>query len=134
MSDTFDLKSPDLVNKNFEKLAAYFLKCVTEGANIDNDSRVFRLDESHIQDVFYKQQVYNQINLDSFADIVKSDLRSSADDLLVQVMLNWGLPLSLIIEQEDISGKKVIVDGSFKNDRAKTKVKQWSLETKMKAI
>ena len=108
-------------------------------------------------------------NLDLFADHVKPD--RTADDLLAQVMLDWGLPLSLKIEQPEVSGKKVFKiadnslyacfdsdidedfakaiakdeplrivfkDSSFKNDTAKTNVKQLlrqlSPETEMKVI
>ena len=58
-----------------------------------------------MQDVYYKPQDYQQGQLDLLADNVKSD--RTADDLLAQVMLDWGLPLSLKIEQETISNKKV---------------------------
>ena len=58
-----------------------------------------------MQDVYYKPQDYNQSNLDLFADNVKPD--RTADDLLAQVMLDWGLPLSLKIEQVNMRGKKV---------------------------
>jgi adenine-specific DNA-methyltransferase len=75
------------------------------GADIDYGFRVYRLDESNMQDVYYKPQDYKQDQLDAFADNVKSD--RTADDLLAQVMLDWGLPLSLKIEQATISGKKV---------------------------
>ena len=43
--------------------------------------------------------------MDLFADNVKSD--RTADDLLAQVMLDWGLPLSLKIERLEIAGKEV---------------------------
>ena len=93
------------------------------------------------------------------------------DDLLAQVMLDWGLPLSLKIDQVDVLGKKVFKvagnslyacfdsgidedfgksiakdeplrivfkDSGFKNDTAKTNVKQLlkqlSPETEMKVI
>ena len=75
------------------------------GADIDYGFRVYRLDESNMQEVYYKPQEYNQTQLDAFADNVKAD--RTADDLLAQVMLDWGLPLSLKIEQATISGKKV---------------------------
>lgn len=131
--------------------------------------RVYRLDSSNMQDVYYKPQVYDQNNLDLFGDNVKSD--RTADDLLAQVMLDWGLPLSLKIEQVEVSGKKVFKvaenslyacfdsgidedfakaiakdeplrivfkDSGFKNDTAKTNVKQLlkqlSPETEMKVI
>ncbi|WP_028296659.1 site-specific DNA-methyltransferase [Olivibacter sitiensis] len=75
------------------------------GADIDYGFRVYRLDESNMQDVYYKPQEYTQANLDLFADNVKSD--RTADDLLAQVMLDWGLPLSLNIERLEIVGKEV---------------------------
>ena len=49
-----------------------------------------------------------------FADNVKPD--RTPDDLLAQVMLDWGLPLSLKIEQATILGKhvfKVAVDSLY---------------------
>ncbi|MEZ5003929.1 MAG: site-specific DNA-methyltransferase [Chitinophagales bacterium] len=138
-------------------------------ADIDYGFRVYRLDNSNMQDVYYKPQDYDQGQLDAFADNVKSDRTS--DDLLAQVMLDWGLPLSLKIEQVDVSGKKVFKvaenslyacfdsgidedfakaiaqdeplrivfkDSGFKNDTAKTNVKQLlkqlSPETEMKVI
>jgi adenine-specific DNA-methyltransferase len=74
-------------------------------ADIDYGFRVYRLDESNMQDVYYKPQEYEQGHLDLVADNVKSD--RTADDLLAQVMLDWGLPLSLKIEQLDVLGKKL---------------------------
>ncbi len=138
-------------------------------ADIDYGFRVYRLDSSNMQDVYYKPQDYDQGQLDILADNVKSD--RTADDLLAQVMLDWGLPLSLKIEQVEVSGKKVFKvaenslyacfdsgidedfakaiakdeplrivfkDSSFKDDTAKTNVKQLlkqlSPETEMKVI
>ncbi len=74
-------------------------------ADIDYGFRVYRLDSSNMQDVYYKPQDYDQGNLELFADNVKPD--RTADDLLAQVMLDWGLPLSLKIEQVEVSGKQV---------------------------
>lgn len=74
-------------------------------ADIDYGFRVFRLDESNMQDVYYKPQEYDQGQLDAFADNVKPD--RTADDLLAQILLDWGLPLSLPIEQANVAGKKV---------------------------
>jgi adenine-specific DNA-methyltransferase len=74
-------------------------------AKIDYGFRVYRLDDSNMQDIYYKPQDYKQASLDLFADNVKAD--RTADDLLTQVMLDWGLALSLRIEQVEISGKQV---------------------------
>jgi adenine-specific DNA-methyltransferase len=66
---------------------------------------VYRLADSNMQEVYYKPKEYKQEILDLFADNVKPD--RTADDLLAQVMLDWGLPLSLKIEQAQIAGKQV---------------------------
>lgn len=83
------------------------------GANFDYGFRVYRLADSNMKDVYYRPQDYNQDNLDLFADSVKPD--RTADDLLAQVMLDWGLPLSLKIEQQKINGKLVfkVADNSL---------------------
>ncbi len=71
----------------------------------DYGFRVYRLDSSNMQDVYYKPQDYKQENLELFSDNVKPD--RTADDLLAQVMLDWGLPLSLKIAQATVNGKQV---------------------------
>lgn len=77
----------------------------SDNYNLDIGFRVFRLDTSNMQDVYYKPQDYTQENLELFADNVKSD--RTADDLLAQIMLDWGLSLSLKIVQITIAGKQV---------------------------
>lgn len=67
--------------------------------------RVYRLDSSNMQDVYYKPQDYKQENLDLFASNIKPD--RTAEDLLTQVMLSWGLPLHYKIETLTIQGKQV---------------------------
>jgi adenine-specific DNA-methyltransferase len=74
-------------------------------ADIDYGFRVFRQDSSNMQDVYYRPQDVQQGSLDLFADHIKPD--RTADDLLAQVILDWGLPLSLKIVQKTVSGKKV---------------------------
>ena len=71
----------------------------------DYGFRVYRLDSSNMQDVYYKPQDYKQEQLDIFADNVKED--RSAEDLVAQIMLDWGLELSLPIERKSIAGKEV---------------------------
>ena len=105
-SAAYKLGYKDLSQLGAERIrrAAKSIKVETS-ANIDYGFRFYRLDTSNMQDVYYKPQDYNQGNLDLFADNVKPD--RTADDLLAQVMLDWGLPLSLKIEKVDVSGKKV---------------------------
>ncbi len=72
---------------------------------LDIGFRVYRLDSSNMQDVYYRPQDYKQANLDLFADNIKPD--RTPRDLLTQVMLDWGLPLSYVIEEILIDGKQV---------------------------
>lgn len=74
-------------------------------ADLDYGFRVYKLDSSNMQDVYYKPQDYNQDQIDAFADNVKAD--RTPEDLLTQVLLDWGLPLSLKIETKVIDGKNV---------------------------
>jgi adenine-specific DNA-methyltransferase len=77
--------------------------------NLDVGFRVYSLDSSNMQDVYYAPQNYRQEALDLFADNVKPG--RTADDLVAQVMLDWGRPLSLKIEPVAIAGKQVFKVG-----------------------
>ncbi|MDR6193295.1 site-specific DNA-methyltransferase [Siphonobacter sp. SORGH_AS_0500] len=76
-----------------------------EPKQLDTGFRVYRLDSSNMQDVYYRPQDYQQDQLDIFADNIKPD--RTADDLLAQVMLDWGLPLFYKIEPLLVLDKKV---------------------------
>jgi adenine-specific DNA-methyltransferase len=92
------------IGKERIRLAAKKIKEETN-AEIDYGFRVYRLDESNMQNVFYSPQEYVQSNIDMFADNIKPDRNS--DDLLAQIMIDWGLELNLKIEQIDIAEKEV---------------------------
>ncbi len=77
----------------------------TRNTNLDIGFRVYRLDTSNMQDVYYRPQDYKQTTLDLFADNVKPG--RTAMDLVTQVMLDWGLPLSLKITETKVLGKQV---------------------------
>lgn len=79
--------------------------------NLDTGFRVLKLDSSNMKDVYYRPQDYNQSLLDMFEDNIKED--RTPLDLLFQVMLDLGKPLSAKIEEKVIAGKLVfIVDGN----------------------
>ena len=78
---------------------------IKDNYTLDTGFRVYRLDESNMREVYYRPQDFQQGQLDVFADNVKPD--RTADDLLAQVMLDWGLPLSLKIEQIEVDKKQV---------------------------
>lgn len=103
-SDETDYKNICEIGKERIRRASKKIKEETN-ADIDCGFRVYRLDSSNMQDVYYKPQDYNQATLDLFADNVKDD--RNAEDLVTQVMLDWGLPLSLKIENKIIANKEV---------------------------
>lgn len=76
-----------------------------DAQTIDTGFRVYKLDSSNMQDVYYKPQDYKQENLDLFASNIKPD--RTPEDLLAQIMLSWGLPLHYKIETLTIQGKQV---------------------------
>ena len=67
--------------------------------------RLLEIDSSNMQDVFYTpDQTYQKGLLDS-VDNIKPDRTS--EDLLFQVLVDWGVDLTLPISSETIQGKKV---------------------------
>ena len=75
------------------------------GADIDYGFKVYRVDESNMEDVYYQPQTLDQGGMDMFASNIKAGRTS--EDLLTQVLLNWGLSLTLKTEKESIVGKEV---------------------------
>lgn len=75
------------------------------GADIDYGFRVFRVDTTNMEDVYYRPADYNQGQMQLFADNIKAD--RTPEDLLFQVMLDLGIMLSSDIEETEIAGKKV---------------------------
>ena len=73
--------------------------------DLDIGFRVLKLDSSNMEDVYYTPKEYMDKAIDLFADNVKAD--RSAEDLLFQVMLDLGTPLSSKIEKRIISSKTV---------------------------
>lgn len=75
------------------------------GAEIDYGFRVFRVDSTNMEDVYYTPADYEQEQITMFADNIKPD--RTPEDLLFQVMLDLGILLSSSIEETVIAGKKV---------------------------
>lgn len=73
--------------------------------DLDIGFRVLKLDSSNMKDVYYKPEEYSQILLGDMQDNIKPD--RTALDLLFQVMLELGKPLSAKITQKVKAGKSV---------------------------
>jgi adenine-specific DNA-methyltransferase len=78
--------------------------------NVDVGFRVLEVDASNMENVYYSPDALKQADLLRYSNI-KPDRTS--EDLLFQVMLDWGVDLGLPISYELIAGKKVFfVDGN----------------------
>ncbi|MDY4919501.1 MAG: site-specific DNA-methyltransferase [Phascolarctobacterium sp.] len=79
--------------------------------DLDTGFRVLKLDTSNMEDVYYTPGELVNGQLDLFQDNVKAD--RTPEDLLFQVMLDLGTPLSSKIVEKEIAGKKVfdVADG-----------------------
>ncbi|QYZ65364.1 MAG: hypothetical protein OI74_11595 [Gammaproteobacteria bacterium (ex Lamellibrachia satsuma)] len=73
--------------------------------NIDTGFRVLKIDTSNMNDVYYTPDAINQDDLFQQADNIRQD--RTPEDLLFQVMLDWGVDLTLPITRESIAGKAV---------------------------
>lgn len=79
--------------------------------NRDVGFRVLKVDTSNMQDVYYRPDQIDQKDLLVAVDNIKPD--RSAEDLLFQVLVDWGVDLTLPIHRETIRGKTVFfVDGN----------------------
>ena len=74
--------------------------------NLDIGFRVLKVDSSNMKDVYYTPDKLMQDDLDQFTDNIRDD--STPEDLLFQVLLDWGVDLTLPITQETIAGFTVL--------------------------
>lgn len=73
--------------------------------NKDVGFRVLKVDSSNMADVYYSPDQVTQGSLDLLVDNIKAD--RTDEDLLFQVLLDWGVDLTLPIKKETIQGKSV---------------------------
>lgn len=80
-------------------------------ADLDIGFRVFKVDSTNMEDVYYRPADYNQGQMELFANNIKPD--RTPEDLLFQVMLDLGILLSSDIQETEIADKKVfsVADG-----------------------
>lgn len=78
---------------------------------MDVGFRVLKIDTSNMEDVYYTPDAVSQDLLSDQIDNIRGD--RTPEDLLFQVLLDWGVDLALPISQETIAGKQVFfVDGN----------------------
>ncbi|WP_257575122.1 site-specific DNA-methyltransferase [Shewanella algae] len=76
-----------------------------EDNSIDVGFRVLKVESSNMAEVYYNPDAISQADLFAQVDNVKED--RTEEDLLFQVMLDWGVDLTLPIRREAIDGKTV---------------------------
>lgn len=90
-----------------ERLRLAGAKVSEKAATLDVGFRSFRIDTSNLADVLRTPDETDQALLDGLEDSVKPD--RSGEDLLFQVLLDWGLELAMPIAVETIEGIEVCV-------------------------
>jgi adenine-specific DNA-methyltransferase len=75
------------------------------GQSFDVGFRVLKIDTSNMKDVYYRPDEMKPELLGGHVDNIKED--RTDEDLLFQVLLDWGVDLSLPIKNEKIAGKSV---------------------------
>jgi adenine-specific DNA-methyltransferase len=73
--------------------------------NRDVGFRVLKVDTSNMKDVYYRPDELKQSDLLDTVDNVKES--RTAEDLLFQVLVDWGVDLTLPIRRETVQGKTV---------------------------
>ncbi len=107
--------SPNLAEISKERIRRAGKKLLegqcNEGWNRDIGFRVLKIDSSNMSDVYYRPDEVNQDELFGQVDSVKPD--RTGEDLLFQVLIDWGVELTLPIHRETLLGKTVYsVDGN----------------------
>ncbi|MBH2991262.1 MULTISPECIES: site-specific DNA-methyltransferase [Serratia] len=84
---------------------------VNDAWNKDIGFRTLKIDLSNMADVYYTPDALDKAKFDLFVDNIKPE--RTPEDLLFQVMLDWGVDLALPIAKQSIQGKEVFfVDGN----------------------
>jgi adenine-specific DNA-methyltransferase len=82
-----------------------------EARALDIGFRVLKIDTSNMKEVYYTPDAVTQEALPGLVDNIRAE--RTAEDLLFQVLLDWGVDLALPIGQQTIAGKTVFfVDGN----------------------
>lgn len=85
------------------------LQCKEKLSLLGNDAdfgfRTLKVDSSNMADVFYAPDDFEKSRVELFLDNIKSD--RTPEDLLFQVLLDWGVDLALPITKQSIQNKDV---------------------------
>lgn len=95
----------EITKERIRRAGSQILQNLDENKLLDVGFRVLKIDSSNMKDIYYQPEQYDKTMLDQMVSHIKED--RSAEDLLFQVMLDWGIELSLPIERKTIDGSEV---------------------------
>ena len=95
----------EITKERIRRAGSQILQNLDENKSLDVGFRVLKIDSSNMKDIYYQPEQYDKTMLDQMVSHIKED--RSAEDLLFQVMLDWGIELSLPIERKTIDGSEV---------------------------
>jgi adenine-specific DNA-methyltransferase len=107
-------------------------------SSFDLGFRVLKIDTSNMRDVYYAPDAVTQGNLLEQVDNIKPD--RTPEDLLFQLLVDWGLDLAMPIASETIAGKQVFfADGNalaacFDADISEELVKELAKRKPLRAV
>ena len=93
------------ISKERIRRAGEKIKKENPDEDLDIGFRVLKVDTSNMEDVYYFPDEIEQADLLDDINNIKPD--RTPEDLLFQVLLDWGVDLTLPIEKENIHGKSV---------------------------
>jgi site-specific DNA-methyltransferase (adenine-specific) len=95
----------EISKERIRRAGLQILQNLGENKSLDVGFRVLKIDSSNMKDIYYQPEQYDKSMLDHMVSHIKED--RTAEDLLFQVMLDWGIELSLPIERKIIDGSEV---------------------------
>jgi len=110
-SDAFKAGYGNIADIGKERIRRAGQEIRKAGPAVDIGFLVLKVATSNFADVYYAPDAVDKDNIHLFADNIKPD--RAPEDLLFQVMLDWGVDLALPITRQVIRGKDVLlVDGN----------------------
>ena len=95
----------EISKERIRRAGSQILQNLDKDKPLDVGFRVLKIDSSNMKDIYYQPEQYDLTMLDHMVSHIKED--RTAEDLLFQVMLDWGIELSLPIERKTIDGSEV---------------------------
>ena len=95
----------EITKERIRRSGSQILQNLDEDKPLDVGFRVLKIDSSNMKDIYYQPEQYDKTMLDQMVSHIKED--RTAEDLLFQVMLDWGIELSLPIKRKTIDGSEV---------------------------